>query len=137
MRHLLDQSLVSRLESGASVKVPLELRLELPAADAVMPARRRAMVYFEETGHLFQSLNEGPLTKTGLDIRNAISEGNQFLRKTSMGLGFDGRNRLVMENDLVGVLRESGIRPPTRFLNRPVEYQRKAAAWELTAYAIG
>jgi len=126
MRHLLDQSVVSRLNAGESVKVPLELRLELPAQDAFLPARRRAMAYFEETGHLFQSLNEGPLTKMGLDIRNAFSEGNQFLRKTSMKLGFDGRNRLVMENDLVGVLNESGIKPPTRFLNRPVEYQRKA-----------
>lgn len=135
LHSLLDPALLERLHAGESVKVPLELRLFLPGATVPLSGRERALIYFEEVAHLFQFLNQGPLTETGEAIAHELADGNMFLRACADALGFRGSKLIALENDLVYVLHELGIKPPARFLNRPFEYQRRTIS-ELFFYSI-
>ncbi len=125
LHEALCPQLLTRLNEVESVKVPLELRMFLPGNTVSMSGRARALVYFEEAAHLFQFLNEGPLTETGASIAHELADGNMFLRACAEALGFRGSKLIVLENDLVYVLHELGIKPPASFLNRPYEYQRR------------
>ncbi len=117
--------IIARLYVGESVRVPVELRLLLPGSNVSLSGRARALVYFEEVAHLFQFLNEGPLTDRGAAIARELADGNMFFQACAEALGFRGSKLIVLENDLVGVLYELGIKPPAPFLNRPYEYQRR------------
>ena len=122
---ICDPAIIDSLYKGQSVTVPLQLRLFLPGSTVPLSGRARALIYFEEVAHLFQFLNEGALTVTGDAIARELAEGNMYLRSCAEALGFRGDKLIVLENDLVGVLHELGIKPPASFLNRPYEYQRR------------
>jgi hypothetical protein len=125
LQYICNQQIIASLYQGQSVKVPVQLRLFLPAGTVSLSGRARALIYFEEVAHLFQFLNEGPLTVTGDALARELAEGNMYLRACAQALGFRGDKLIVLENDLVGVLYELGIKPPASFLNRPYEYQRR------------
>ena len=125
-REMADPALVKALESGAAIKVPAQLHLELPANDISISGRVRSLAYFEETAHLFQFLNQGPLTKMGTAIDAQAASGDTFLHSVADSMHPGAMKIIVLESDLVGVLDEFGIKPPSRFLNWPLQYQRRA-----------
>jgi len=82
---------------------------------------------FEETLHLLQFLNEGPLTAMGLTVKQALIDRDPSLmqRLTKNLKGFEAEGRFVRENDIMVVYEECGISLPGIFL---FPYDRRAVA---------
>jgi hypothetical protein len=118
-----DEGLLSTLRAGGTVKVPLHLHVALPEDSLNMTLRERAFANFEEVAHTFQTLNKGPLSRTGENIASGIASAHPDI--VGLGMKVGDFNTLRDENDIVGILRESGIKPPAFMMSR---YARREIA---------
>jgi hypothetical protein len=96
------------------IKIPLRKGMRKIFSDSTYDGHAR----LEEVLHLFQFLNEAPLTEMGLIVKNAMEERNSALR-SRLKKDWDEterRARFVRENDIMGIYDELNIPLPGIFL---------------------
>jgi hypothetical protein len=109
------------LPARFSLKIPLRHGIRKFWGNAIYDAHAR----FEELLHIFQHLNEAPLTAMGAEIERLIRERDKSLVSllTKSWDTPDRRARFVRENDIMGAYEEYGIDLPGIFL---YVYDRRA-----------
>jgi len=117
-----DPDILLSLRAGQTVELPMHLDVR-PPDSASMPLRKHAFAEFEETAHLFQFLNGGPLSRTGLKVADRLAQSD--LKLTYLGVHAGGPENLIVENDVIGMLRELGLRPPAFMMNQAPAYARQ------------
>ncbi len=109
------------LSASFSLKIPLRQGFRKYWGDAAYEAHAR----FEEVLHIFQHLNEAPLTTMGADLERLLITRDKALLSllTKSWNDFERRGRFVRENDIMGAYEEYGIGLPGIFL---FAYDRRA-----------
>jgi hypothetical protein len=92
--------------------VPLKLNMAVP--NKIISFKKglinSAYIKFEEATHVMQILNERGLTSMGSKLERALSDGVLVRNKDV----YSSNKSYVMENELLAVWRELGLRPPEK-----------------------